>query len=167
MLTRLSKPFAAFKDVPLTSTPSRQDQYPQRLRAHHPGRLRICPQARSQESDRHPQSQRGARHRGHVPGYRQGNPQGLSRDRDGRCQRGRHLHVAAEESQELRCDGRHQHVWRHHLRPGGPDGGRPGLWLLGQHRPESWLSSNPAMVQRPSMPASTRSIRSPPSSRPR
>ena len=70
---------------------------------------------------------------GHVPGHGQGSPQGFPRHRDGRCQRGRHLHVAAEEPEELRCHGCHQHVRRYHLRPVRPDGGRAGFRLLGEY----------------------------------
>ena len=43
-------------------------------------------------------------------------------------------HVAAEEPLQLRRAGRAQPLRRHHLRPVRPDGGRPGLRLLGQHR---------------------------------
>ena len=79
-LAKLSKPFAAFKDLPLDEYAiSLQDQHPQGLGAHHPGRLRVRPEARAQEGHRRPQGQRGARHRRAVPGDRQGGRQGLSR----------------------------------------------------------------------------------------
>ena len=57
-------------------------------------------------------------------------PEHRLRQRQHRC----HGHVAAQEPLQLRCDRHHQPVWRHHLGPVRPDGGRAGLWLQRQHR---------------------------------
>ena len=91
----------------------------------------------------------------------------LPRDHVRRSQRRRDDDVAAEEPAELRRARRAEPVRRHRLRPLRPDGRRPRLRVLGQHRRRSSPCSSPRTGRRRSTRANTRSIRSPRFSRPR
>ena len=79
LLAKLSKPFAAFKDAPLDEMAISMKVITRKgseriIRA----AFEFAQQARSQESNRDPEGQRGARYRRHVPGHRQGSCTGLS-----------------------------------------------------------------------------------------
>ncbi len=89
------------------------------------------------------------------------------RHRRGRRQHRCHDDVAAEEPVQLRRAGRAEPLRRHHLRPVRADGRRPRVRLLGQHRREARGLRADARLGAEVRRACTRSIRSPPSWRPR
>ena len=83
---------------------------------------------------RRAQGQRAAGHLRRVPRSGAGGGGGLPGDRVRYRQRGRHVHVAAQEPRQLRRHRHHQPLRRHPLRPVRAARGRHGLRLQRQHR---------------------------------
>jgi hypothetical protein len=117
-----------------TSTPSHARSTRGRARSDRPRRVRVRAEARAEEGHGRPQGERRPRDRRALPREAKKGREGVPGDPDGRRQRRRDLHVAAEEPARLRRARRPEPVRRHHLRPLRADGRRPRVRLLGEHR---------------------------------